>query len=94
MEKHEGQRRNRRHRTRPGRVSLVADGSRTVARVPLRGGGLVVETEAPYVAAWDYASPSGRGRDVTNCSVADARVALDDGRSWEVRGTAAVEHGH
>ncbi len=80
-------------RTRPGVVGLAEDGQRTVVRVPLRGAEAVVELQAPYDVTWDYASPQGRGRVVRNCSVADARVVLDDGRAWEVAGTAAVEHG-
>jgi hypothetical protein len=45
---------------------------------------------------WDYASPRGPGRVVDNCSVADARIAVEtaDGtRSLAVTGSAAVEHG-
>jgi hypothetical protein len=80
-------------RTRPGRVSLRVDGSTTVARVPLRGGHVTLEVQAGPEVGWDYASPSGPGRAVRNCSVADARVVLSDGRAWDVRGTVAVEHG-
>lgn len=80
-------------RTRPGKVHLAVDGPRTVARVPLRGGAVTLEVEATHEVTWDYASPAGAGRAVRNCSVADAHVALDDGRSWDLSGTVAVEHG-
>jgi hypothetical protein len=79
-------------RTRPGRVHLADDGSRTVARVPLRGGNVTVEAVSQHVVTWDYAGPSGGDRVVRNSSVADATVALD-GRRWELTGTAAVELG-
>jgi hypothetical protein len=80
-------------RTRPGRVRLAVDGPRTVARVPLRDGALTLEVEGTHEVTWDYAAPSGPGRAVRNCSVADAHLALDDGRTWDLTGTVAVEHG-
>jgi hypothetical protein len=45
---------------------------------------------------WDYDSPTGPGRLVENCSVADATLRLDSptgSRSVAVTGTVAVEHG-
>jgi hypothetical protein len=80
-------------RTRPGRVRLTTDGDRTVAHVPLRGDHVTVEVQAGPQVTWDYASPAGPGRLVRNSSVADARVVLGSGRSWDLRGTVAVEHG-
>ncbi len=80
-------------RTRPGRVHLQQRGDTTVAEVPLRGGGLEVEVHGSHWVTWDYASPSGPGRAVRNCSVADASVRLDGREQWELRGTVAVEHG-
>lgn len=79
-------------RTRPGRVQLQRRGDTTVAQVPLRGARLDLEVHGEHWATWDYASPEGPGRTVRNCSVADATVRLT-GRSWELRGTVAVEHG-
>jgi hypothetical protein len=80
-------------RTRPGRVRLDVAGDRTSARIPLRGGHLDVKVHGSNWVTWDYASPSGPPRTVRNCSVADARVGLDDGRAWELSGTVAAEHG-
>jgi hypothetical protein len=80
-------------RTRPGRVRLTHQGDRTTAEVPLRGGRVRVDVQAEHHVTWDYASPRGAGRVVRNCSVADATVVLDGGRTWELHGTVAVEHG-
>jgi hypothetical protein len=80
-------------RTRPGKVLLEAEGDRTTVRIPLRSGHLDLDVEGRHWVTWDYASPSGRGRDVRNCSVADARVTLDGTRMWQLEGTVAVEHG-
>jgi len=79
-------------RTRPGKVLLTEDGDRTRARVPLRSGHLDLDVHGRRWVTWDYASPAGRGRDVRNCSVADATVTLED-REWQLAGTVAVEHG-
>jgi hypothetical protein len=79
-------------RTRPGRVELATDGTRTVARVPLRGGRVTVEATSTHEVTWDYAGPGGDDRAVRNSSVADATVELG-ARRWDVRGTVAVEHG-
>jgi hypothetical protein len=81
-------------RTRPGRVLLHEDGDRTRARIPTSAGHVDVEVTGRHWVEWDYASPHGRGRDVRNCSVADAVVTTDDGRSRRVTGVVAVEHGH
>lgn len=80
-------------RTRPGRVSIRSEGDRTTARVPLRGGRISLDVDAAHWVRWDYASPQGPPRTVRNCSVADARIRLDDGRTWQLDGTVAVEHG-
>ena len=81
------------------RVTCERDGERTSVRVSLSGGaGVAVELTAPraHTVTWDYASPRGPGRVVDNCSVADARIALETKaatRSLAVAGSAAVEHG-
>lgn len=81
------------------RVSCERAGERTTARVALSSGAAVtVELTAPRTGTvtWDYDSPRGRGRIVDNCSVADARIALETTggtRSLTVTETAAVEHG-
>jgi hypothetical protein len=80
-------------RTRPGRVRLNHPGDRTVAEVPHRGGHVTVDVRAEHHVTRDYDSPRGPGRVVRNCSVADATVTLDAGRTWQLRGTVAVEHG-
>lgn len=80
-------------RTRPGRVLLEEQGDAVHAQIPLRSGHLTVEARGGHWAEWDYASPRGRGRQVRNCSVADATMTLEDGRAWSVSGTAAVEVG-
>lgn len=53
---------------------------------------------APHQATvqWDYASPTGPGRRVENCSVADATLCLrtpTNSRSLTFAATVAVEHG-
>ena len=84
---------------RRGRVRREVSGELTSIRLPLAGGlTLELEITAPAAAtvSWDYASPSGRGRDVRNCSVADGRLILrDDGAEHvlELEGRVAVEHG-
>jgi hypothetical protein len=81
------------------RVTCERTGEQTTVRVALDGGAAVtVELRAPRTdtVTWDYASPRGPGRVVDNCSVADARIALEtaeDTRSLAVAGAAAVEHG-
>ena len=80
-------------RTRPGRVRLEHDATVTRARIPTTAGHLDVDVQGQHWVEWDYASPSGPGREVRNCSVADGTVATQDGRSRQVRGTFAVEHG-
>ncbi|HEY1567392.1 MAG TPA: hypothetical protein VGF68_10255 [Solirubrobacteraceae bacterium] len=74
-------------------------GERTTVRVALSAEARVtVELTAlgAHTVTWDYASPRGPGRVVDNCSVADARIALQSTggtRILAVTGTAAVEHG-
>jgi hypothetical protein len=80
-------------RTRPGRVRLEHDASTTRARIPTRSGHVDVEVTGEHWVEWDYASPSGRGRDVRNCSVANGVVTTDDGVRRVATGTVAVEHG-
>lgn len=80
-------------RTRPGKVQLTHSATTTRARIPVRGGHVDVEVQGRHWVEWDYASPVGPGRDVRNCSVADATVTTHDGRSWQLHGTVAVEHG-
>jgi hypothetical protein len=80
-------------RTRPGKVRLDHRGDRTVTQVPLQHGQVTVDVSGAHHVTWDYESPHGPGRVVRNCSVADATVTLDDGRTWQLRGTVAVEHG-
>lgn len=81
------------------RVTCARDGERTSVRVTLSGGAAVtLDLRAPrqHTVTWDYASPSGPGRAVDNCSVADARIALETTggtRSLTLKGAAAVEHG-
>jgi hypothetical protein len=81
------------------RVTCARAGEHTSVRVSLSGGAAVrVETTASLhdTVTWDYASPRGPGCAVDNCSVADARIALQAAggtRSQIVTGTAAVEHG-
>jgi hypothetical protein len=81
------------------RVTCERAGERTTARVSLSGRAAVtVELAASRAdtVTWDYASPSGPGRVVDNCSVAEARIALQTTggtRSLAVTGMAAVEHG-
>jgi hypothetical protein len=81
-------------RTRPGRVQLTEDGEVTRARIPTSAGHVEVHATGRHWVEWDYASPHGRGRDVRNCSVADAVITTPDGRRHQVQGTVAVEHGH
>jgi hypothetical protein len=68
--------------------------------VPLAGGtklGLTITAPPEATVTWDYASPSGGGRQVRNCSAADATLTVSrpDGvaRSLEIPGRFAVEHG-
>ncbi len=81
------------------RVTCERAGERTRVRVSLSGRAAVtVELTAPRgdTVTWDYASPSGPGRLVDNCSVADALIALETTgrtRSLTVAASAAVEHG-
>jgi hypothetical protein len=81
------------------RVTCERAGERTTVRVPLSGhAALTIELTAPRAdtVTWDYASPRGPGRVVDNCSVADARIALETTggtRSLAVIAAAAVEHG-
>jgi hypothetical protein len=83
----------------PRRVTCERFGERTAVGVSLAGGaGVTVELTAPRAATvtWDYASPQGPGRVVDNCSVADARIALQTTggtQTLTVTGMAAVEHG-
>lgn len=80
---------------RRGRVRLVRDGERTQVTVPLAGGApLRLELTAPPTATvrWDYASPTGRGREVEHSSVADAVLSLGQQR-WELDGRASIELG-
>ena len=81
-------------RTRPGKVVLREEGDVTTARIPTRSGHVDVEVTGRHWVEWDYASPAGAGRDVRNCSVADALVTTHDGVSRRASGTVAVEHGH
>jgi hypothetical protein len=90
----------RRHAPAPlRRVTCERAGERTSVCVSLSGRAVVtVELTAPGrdTVTWDYASPRGAGRAVQNCSVADARIALqttEGTRSLAVTGSAAVEHG-
>jgi hypothetical protein len=93
---------------RRGRVRREVTGERTDVAVALTGGTrLVLTITAPIsaTAGWDYASPSGAGRDVRNCSVADGSIRLSgargdrgpanagDTRELDVEGRFAVEHG-
>ena len=84
---------------RRGRVSRELRGERTAVRVPLAGAAVLELTASAPAAAtvsWDYASPSGRGRAVQNCSVADATLVLhtrSGDRAFEVAAGLAVEHG-
>ena len=81
------------------RVTCERAGERTTVRAALSSAAAVaLELAAPRRAtvSWDYASPSGPGRVVENCSVADATISVIDGgatRSLAVTGAAAVEHG-
>jgi hypothetical protein len=81
------------------RVTCERAGERTDVRVVLSAGATVaVDLTAPAAdtVTWDYASPRGLGRIVDNCSVADARIALQTTagpRALAVTGMAAVEHG-
>ncbi|HEX3974640.1 MAG TPA: hypothetical protein VHW96_00165 [Solirubrobacteraceae bacterium] len=81
------------------RVTCERAGERTSVRVSLSGrAALTVELTASRrdTVSWDYASPRGPGRNVDNCSVADARIALETTgatRSLTVIAGAAVEHG-
>jgi hypothetical protein len=81
-------------RTRPGKVRLDVSGDRTMAVVPLRKGQVTLEVQGNHQVTWDYASPTGPGRTVRNCSVAAATVTLDRRKEWQLTGTVAVEHGH
>jgi hypothetical protein len=63
----------------PGRrVAVLAQDDRCSLRIPGQGVRVDVSASAPADAfvAWDYADPSGRGRRVLNCSVADMSVAV------------------
>lgn len=90
----------RTHRpARGGRVRREVRDGATVITVPLGGGArLELQITAPSAAtvSWDYASPSGAGRQVRNCSVADAQLTVRSGGSeqaLEIHGRVAVEHG-
>jgi hypothetical protein len=77
------------------RVTRTVEGERTRVAVPLRGRETFeVDLTAPAVdtVRWDYASPAGRGREVTHCTIADARARVGE-RSFALAGRAAVEHG-
>jgi hypothetical protein len=84
---------------RSGRVRREIDGAHTFVRVPLAGGArvdLVITAPERATASWDYASPTGAGRDVRNCSIADASLTLcehGNTASLEIEGRLAVEHG-
>jgi len=81
------------------RVTCERAGGLTSVRVALSGGAAVtLELTAPraHTVTWDYASPRGLGRSVDNCSVADARIALETTngtRSLMVSDGVALEHG-
>jgi hypothetical protein len=75
-----------------------AQGRTTVALAlsPTATLGLLITAPEPATVRWDYGSPSGPGRSVENCSVADATLRLDGStgtRSITLNGTVAVEHG-
>lgn len=88
------------HRTRTlGRVRRELQGESTLVILPLGAGAtLELRVTAPenQTVSWDYVSPRGPGRNVRNCSVADASVKLRAARSEqaiELNGRVAVEHG-
>jgi hypothetical protein len=57
---------------------------------------LLITAPEPATVTWDYGSPSGPGRSVENCSVADATLELESSagaRCITLSGTVAVEHG-
>lgn len=79
---------------RPGRVRVQAADDSVAVTVPvgrqtLR---LAAKMRTSAVVRWDYDSPDGGGRDVRNCSIADAEVRLGD---WTLvlRGRLAIEVG-
>lgn len=84
---------------RDGWLDLVLDGDRARVTVGLDGGArleLDVTSPAQATAAWDYASPRGRGRRVRNCSVADAAIVVHTPAGREtltLGGRFAAEHG-
>lgn len=84
---------------RRGKVRREIQGEATQLGLPLAGGvsiELMVDAPSSSTATWDYASPSGPGRLVRNCSVADGRVrltGLGPERAFELPGRVAVEHG-
>jgi hypothetical protein len=84
---------------RRGRVVREVAGERTRLAVPLAQGRrleLAITAPEAATASWDYSSPGGRGRDVRNCSVADATLSVISAGSTEtgeLEGRVAVEHG-
>jgi hypothetical protein len=84
---------------RRGRVRRELAGERTAVHVPMSGGAtleLTVSNPAGATVTWDYASPSGAGRVVRNCLVADASLRLHTRageRAFELAAGFAVEHG-
>jgi hypothetical protein len=90
----------RTYATAPGRrVRRAVEGERTSVSVSLTGGmtiELAITAPDRATVSWDYSSPSGTGRDVRNCSVADAVLTLrsrEGSRDLAVTGRVAVEHG-
>jgi hypothetical protein len=59
------------------------------------GGGLCLRAESPaaHTARWDYASPDGGGREVSNCSIATATIRLGASPEFVVDRAFAVEIG-
>ncbi|MGH2866821.1 MAG: hypothetical protein ACRDNK_04520 [Solirubrobacteraceae bacterium] len=84
---------------RRGGIRRELDGEQTTVHVPMAAGRaleLTVAAPANVTVSWDYASPRGPGRQVRNCSVADASLRLrtpNGDLACEVRGRFAVEHG-
>ena len=75
-------------------LSLALVGGGAGVGVSTGAGSLSLEIDAPVAStvSWHYAAPTGPGRAVTHCSIADAVITLG-AASFEVHGRLAVEHG-
>jgi hypothetical protein len=77
-------------------IRVEQSGERLTVAIPrIRGAALRLEAESPaaHTARWDYASPDGGRRDVSNCSIATATIRLGAAPEFVVNRAFAVEIG-